>query len=517
MFFLFSTIIFVVGLRIMHDFNLTIIIFFGIICTIYIFGAAIMNVENRTLFIADNLDIMRGIDSQTVDLIYLDPPFNTNKEHKAPIGTPAEGAKFKDIWTDEDVKDGWYSEIAEQYPHIHQIIQASEHTYDHSMMIYLMSMSIRLIEMNRILKSTGSIYLHCDTTASHYLKLILDSLFGKKNFRNEIVWQRASGRAKGSQYESRSLGRDTDNIFHYSKSKDFTHNKVSQKLTEAEIFKKFPHTDSNERRYNTKTPLFCQPSMGDRPNLCYEYKGVKNPHSSGWRVSKEKLIEMDKAGDIIWREGKRPLRKSYADKYAGKPIGALWIDIPIAAGKERTGYPTQKPLALLDRIIKASSNEGDLVLDPFCGCATACVAAEKLRRQWIGIDISPAAEVITKIRLDEASEQGALFSPIKMSDVTVTSEPPIRTDTDPQALQKPKLPNYTVHKNYLYGKQEGFCNGCRDHFKIRNLTVDHIVPQSKGGTDHPKNLQLLCQACNSTKGRGTQAELIERLKTQEVL
>ena len=163
--------------------------------------------------------------------------------------------------------------------------------------------------------------------------------------------------------------------------------------------------------------------MGARPNLCYEYKDIKNPHPSGWRVSKERLIAMDKAGDIIWRIGKRPLRKSYADEYAGKPIGALWLDIPIAAGKERTGYPTQKPLALLNRIIQASSNESDVVLDPFCGCATACVAAEKLRRQWIGIDISPSAEDITKLRLDEANAQGQLETPIKMSDITLSKVP----------------------------------------------------------------------------------------------
>ena len=147
-----------------------------------------MNVENRTLFIADNLDIMRGMDSEIIDLIYLDPTFNTKKQYKAPIGSPAEGAEFKDIWTDEDVKDGWYSEIAELYPHIHQIIQAAEHTYDKSMMIYLMAMGIRLIEMQRLLTPTGSIYLHCDPTASHYLKLIMDDIFGKNNFRNEIVW-----------------------------------------------------------------------------------------------------------------------------------------------------------------------------------------------------------------------------------------------------------------------------------------------------------------------------------------
>ena len=152
-----------------------------------------MNVENRTLFIADNLDIMRGMDSESIDLIYLDPPFNSKRQYKAPIGSPAEGAEFKDIWTDEDVKDGWYSTIAEQYPHIHQIILAAEHTYDHSMMIYLMAMTIRLIEMRRILKSTGAIYLHCDPTASHYLKTVMDSLFGKNNFRNEIVWKSATG------------------------------------------------------------------------------------------------------------------------------------------------------------------------------------------------------------------------------------------------------------------------------------------------------------------------------------
>ena len=152
-----------------------------------------MNVDNRTLFIADNLDIMRGMDSDTIDLIYLDPPFNSKKQYKAPIGSPAEGASFKDIWTDEDVRDGWYSEIAEDYPQIHQIILAAEHTYDHSMMIYLMAMGIRLIEMKRILKPTGSIYLHCDPTASHYLKFVMDSIFGNQNFRNEIVWCYAGG------------------------------------------------------------------------------------------------------------------------------------------------------------------------------------------------------------------------------------------------------------------------------------------------------------------------------------
>lgn len=474
-----------------------------------------MNVANRTLFIADNLPVMRGINSDSIDLIYLDPPFNSNRNYSAPIGTPAEGAYFKDIWTDKEIEREWHGNIAETHQDLYEIIQASQAIYDKSMRIYLTAMTVRLFEMHRILKPSGSIYLHCDPTASHYLKLVMDSLFDKSNFRNEIIWQRASSRAKGSQHKSKSLGRDTDNIFHYSKSDAFIHNPVTQDLTEAEIHKKFPHTDENGRRYNTTTPLFCQPSMGNRPNLCYEYKGVRNPHPSGWRVSKERLIAMDKAGDIIWRDGKRPLRKSYADDYAGKPIGTLRLDIPIAAGKERTGYPTQKPLALLDRIIQASSNVADVVLDPFCGCATACVAAEQLQRQWIGIDISPSAEDITKLRLEEASAQGKLFTPIQMSDITVSNDSPSRTDKSDTPVQR-RLPAYQTHKNELYGIQEGHCRGCKLPYRFKDMTVDHIMPQSKGGTDHIENLQLLCNNCNSIKNKGTQQDLYERLEKRDM-
>ena len=409
-----------------------------------------MNIQNRTLFIADNLDILRGINANCIDLIYLDPPFNTNRNYKAPIGSPAEGAEFKDIWTDEDIKYEWHGQIAEQHEELYQIIQASEATYDKSMKIYLTAMAVRLFEMKRILKPTGSIYLHCDPTASHYLKLVMDSLFGKKNYQSEVIWGYRTQGVSMSAWPKKH-----DVILHYGGGAPPTFHPQKQRL----IYKKpFRHTKTDE-------------------------------------------------------EGNH-----YADVY----VRDVWDDDPetkalISQAKERTGYPTQKPLALLHRIIKASSNKGDMVLDPFCGCATACVAAEKLQRQWIGIDISPSAEVITKIRLEEASEQGSLFSPIQMSDVTVTSDPPVRTDNAEEIATQQKLPTYQSHKPELFGKQQGTCNGCQRPFYYRELEVDHIVPKAKGGVDHIGNLQLLCTTCNRLKSIGTVEELREKLSAHHLL
>ncbi|MXV76821.1 site-specific DNA-methyltransferase, partial [Candidatus Poribacteria bacterium] len=220
----------------------------------------VMNVQNRTIFERDNIEVLKGINSDSIDLIYLDPPFNSNKSYSAPIGSEAAGAAFKDSWTLDDVDNAWHGQIAEDYPSLYQCIVAAELAHGKAMKAYLIMMSIRMLEMHRILSPKGSIYLHCDPTASHYLKMMMDSVFGQDNFRNEIVWQRASGRAKGSQYKSKSLGKDTDNIFHYSKSNNLLHNLVTQPLSELEINEKFPYTDTNGRKYNTTTPLFRQPS-----------------------------------------------------------------------------------------------------------------------------------------------------------------------------------------------------------------------------------------------------------------
>ena len=417
-----------------------------------------MNVENRTLFIADNLNIMRGIDSRTIDLIYLDPPFNTKKNYKAPIGSPAEGASFKDIWTDDDIRYEWHGEIAETNDELYQIIQASEAVYDASMRIYLTAMAVRLFEMKRILKPTGSIYLHCDPTASHYLKLVMDSLFGKQHFRNEIVWcYRGGGVPKNDFAKKHGI------ILRYSKGKEVIFNVDDVRIPYSESV-----LESSESRYDKS------------------YRG--NKVYSGYKPNK-----------------------------LGKHPEDWWTIQPLLPSdkKERTGYPTQKPLALLERIIKASSNEGNMVLDPFCGCATACVAAERLDRHWIGIDISPSAEDITKLRLaDEVDKQASLWNPYQ--DVHIQSEPPIRTDELEDTPHR-RLLSAQLHKHKLYGRQEGRCNGCRYSMPFQNLTIDHIVPQSKGGTDGITNLQLLCNHCNSVKGNRTHQELITSLREKGIV
>ena len=459
-----------------------------------------MNVQNRTVFSHDNLPILRGIDSESIDLIYLDPPFNSNRNYAAPIGSEAAGAAFKDTWTLSDVDNAWHGEIADREPALYQAIHAAELTHGKGMKSYLIMMAVRLLEMKRVLKNTGSIYLHCDPTASHYLKIIMDSIFGKNNFRSEITWRRATSTQKGSQHRSLRWGNNADMLLYYASSREASLH-PERELTEVEIHEKFKHVDENgERYYNDSAHIWRTPSMGERPNLCYEWRGFVNPHSSGWRLSKERLEEEYQKGNIVIRPDGKLERRKYLKDYKGASYGNIWDDVLPPTKEERTGYPTQKPIALLERIIKASSNSGDVVLDPFCGCATTCVAAERLQRHWIGIDISPKAVDLVCVRLE--NEVGMFGDVIHRTDIPKRSE---------------KLPNYRTHKHTLFGKQEGLCNGCRTQFPFRNMTVDHIVPQSQGGTDHEDNLQLLCGACNSTKGSGTQAQLIARLKEQGVL
>ena len=406
------------------------------------------NFSTRTVWTGDNLDILRGINSESVDLIYLDPPFNSNRDYAAPIGSEAAGAVFKDTWTLDDVDEAWHGEIADRDPSLYSIIDAAGLAHGASMKSYLIMMAVRLLEMRRVLKPTGSIYLHCDPNASHYLKMLMDVVLGCKQFKNEIVWSYSRYTAQSKRFQ-----REHDVILLYGK----------------------------------KTPNF---------NVIYRPYGEK----SGKRDSHYKQDEDGQWFRWQKRKGQEPYKIYLSEK--GRRIGDVWpISHINASAKERLGYPTQKPLALLDRIIKASSNPGDMVLDPFCGCATTLVAAETLGRLWAGIDLSPLAVKLVGERLYD--HHGVFGQVVARTDV------PKRTDLG-------KLPNYRTHRHTLYGRQEGVCNGCLVLFPFRNLTVDHIVPQSKGGSDHLDNLQLLCGACNSKKGGRTMEALIADLLTAQI-
>ena len=447
------------------------------------------NVNPKTIFTGDNLPIMRGMNSASVDLIYLDPPFNSNANYAAPIGSEAAGAEFKDTWTLNDVDAAWLDLIEAKHPALNRVIHAAMTDSDKSYLIY---MAVRLIEMHRILKSTGSIYLHCDPTMSHYLKLVMDAVFVKRNFRNEIVWQRTNAHNLKAKYFSKTH----DVLLFYSKDKDYTWNKQYTDYSQAQLsrYKK----DETGRLYTGRDLTV---SSGGNRN--FQWRGSRPSSNRSWGASLEQLERWYTEGRILLKKDGTPRLdglKVYLDELPGKQIPAIWTDIPRIGNtsKERLGYPTQKPLALLERIIKASSNEGEVVFDSFCGCATTLVAADRLQRDWIGVDISAkAAElVVERIRTDQGM----------FEDILARTDIPQRTDLG-------DIPRYNApeNKTQLYGEQGGNCNGCREHFLKQNLELDHIIAKSVGGTDHIDNLQLLCGHCNRIKGNRGQEYLLSRL------
>ena len=340
----------------------------------------------------------------------------------------------------------WHGEIAEQNPAVYAVIDAAGVAHGASMKSYLIMMAVRLLEMHRLLKPTGSLYLHCDPTASHYLKLLLDAVFGSGNFRSEIVWKRTSGHSDAH----RQFAGQTDTLLFYATSDQSTFNVQHAAYSEKYIKSHYSTIDADGRAYTTRDLRSPHP----RPNLTYDYKGYK-PHPNGWSVSVERMTELDAVGLLSFPPSKdgRIRIKRYLDEMPGTRVGNLWDNIsPInSQAQERVGYPTQKPLALLDRIVSASSNPGDVVLDPFAGCATACVSAETLGRQWIGIDLSPLAATLVKTRLREAFK---LFY-----DVHHRDDVPRRTDLGP-------LPNYRTHRHTLFGKQEDAAAAAVSRFRF---------------------------------------------------
>jgi DNA modification methylase len=355
-------------------------------------------VPDNHLFYGDNLAVLREhVDSESVDLVYLDPPFNSNRNYNVIFarhdvkdhGDAAQIEAFGDTWhwtapvTDElyreAVTGGLPSGAAEGLRAFRTLLGEND------AMAYLVNMAPRLVELHRVLKTSGSLYLHADPTMSHYLKVLLDATFGAENFRNEVVWHRTA--AKGSPMQR--LPNNHDVILGYRKSQSGTWNPIMvpydlQNL-DPQTAAKYGNKDENGRRYQLTSLL--HPEQGRRPNLDYELMGVRRT----WRWSRERMEQAVEDGRVVQTApGRVPREKRYLDEQEGRLLGDVWTDIPPlnSQAAERLGFQTQKPVALLERIIAASSNEGDIVLDPFCGCGTTVDAAEKLGRRWIGIDIT---------------------------------------------------------------------------------------------------------------------------------
>ena len=406
------------------------------------------NWKNRTLFHGDNLKFLRGMNSGSVDLIATDPPFNKGRDFHATPDSLAAGARFQDRWSwDRDVHPTWVDQITDDYPSVMNVINGSRSSYGDDMGAFLCFMAVRLLEMRRVLKPTGSIYLHCDPTASHYLKELMDAVFGRKQFRNEIVWCYQTGGAS-----KRWFSKKHDLLLFYSKSSDYRFN-----------------ADQVRVRRSEKS-----------------LKRARNP--KGARISAADTTKL--ATDV-------------------------WTDIPAMnpMAVERIGYPTQKPLALYEQIIRASSNEGDMVLDPFAGCATTCVAAERLDRQWVGIDIWGKAHevVLDRLRKEGLLADGDSGGMLAFGDVYYEIEPATRTDEGNEAviflqvrerIKEPEGQKMSRAEMYefLLAQYGPRCQGCDRLFDDpRYLQLDHNTPRSDGGLNHITNRVLLCGPCNQAK------------------
>ena len=400
------------------------------------------NFKNRTLYHHDNLAVLRGMNSSSVHLIATDPPFNKNRDFHATPDSLASGAQFQDRWSwRDDIHDEWLIEIQRDHPDVWSVITTAKQVYGDDMGAFLCWLGVRLLEMHRVLREDGSIYLHIDHTAHAYVKTLMDAVFGKSCFKNEIIWDyRTGGVGK------RNWPRKHDTLLYYAKSQRFT---LTIPREESRDVRRFNKTDAEGRQY-------------------YE-----------------------KAGN-----------RYYADN--GVAITDVWSMPPVRnVSKERTGYPTQKPLALYERIIMASSNEGDIVLDPFAGCATTPIAAERLGRRWIAIDIWDGAIDVVRQRMEDNRQ---LLGDIPV--ILYTSEPPKRKDNgEPAVLElqmqrgRKRYPHPRSQHGGLITDIGAYCQGCgRDYgFDPRVLEVDHVRPKADGGSDAYDNLTLLCPPCNREK------------------
>jgi len=503
-----------------------------------------LNVKNRTLFHGDNLNFLRGINSDCIDLIATDPPFKKDRDFHATPDSLAAGASFQDRWSwKDDVEQEWIDQVTDDYPLLMGAIETARYAHSDGMGAFMCFMAVRLIEMRRVLKPSGSIYLHCDPTASHYLKAIMDAIFGHKNFVNDIVWRRAT-----SHNDAGRFGNITDNILLYAKmnSKRYWDGQsITTEKTPKNMEESYPMRDKRGRyrsadlsgplhnaergapstlpwrKYDVYKLGRCWsvPKTGAYADFISKkfipgYSDIKGVH--------DRLDALDKAGLIHHpTSGKWPGLKRYAIADTGNPPQNIILE-PIGftnynKSEEVTGYATQKPLALYSLFIKASCpKKKGIVLDPFAGCATTLVAAEKLKRQWIGMDIWDDAHEMV---IDRLKKEVFLSGPggdkggrlITEGEITYTKEPPKRTDDGEEAVPflktklkvaEPKGVKRTRAEmlEFLLSQHGSKCQGCdREFDDARYLELDHNTPRSQGGLNHISNRILLCGPCNKVK------------------
>jgi len=360
----------------------------------------------NTLYFGDNLDILRErVKDEVADLIYLDPPFNSRAQYNLIFDRPtddavsAQAGAFRDTWTWGEDAEWSFDEMMRIGGASARLVDALRSALGESdMMAYLVMMAVRMQELRRVLKPTGSLYLHCDPTASHYLKVLLDATFGADKFLNEIVWQRT-----GAHNDAKRFGRVTDSILLFTKSANYTFYPQYVDYDPEYIEERYRYRDPDGRRFWANTAT----SPNPRPNMMYEWKGCPSP-PNGWRFERATMERMDQEGRLYYSKSGMVYAKNYLDEQKGRPVQNLWNDIVMSkSGAERLGYPTQKPLALLKRIVLASSDKGDLVLDPFCGCGTTIEAAQHEGRQWIGIDVAVHAIKVIEARLSDRFDAAA--------------------------------------------------------------------------------------------------------------
>ncbi|MXY86845.1 MAG: hypothetical protein F4Y95_10270 [Chloroflexi bacterium] len=536
---------------------------------------------NRTIFISDNLPFLKQLDTGSVALVVIDPPFgkqqtfegrltpplsdaeldheydllagwgiqNENEAYEAGLEFPDQSgqtAKFRDIWDFryQVTEEQWHL-LEDRAPAALHLIETIRYVHSDERAAYITFMALRLIELRRVLKPDGSIYLHCDQFVSSYLRLLLDAVFGQGNFRNEIVWRRTSGQ-KGTRGPRKTLGMTTEAIHFYANS-DAHVIEVPRTKQITRGMRPFKHED-DRGVYRAVADLYADAALHDSPR--YEWRDHNPPH--GWRVSLENLEQLHAQDRIHYNSNGKPFRKQYRDEWEGAEVSSLWTDIPQARGAESTGYPTQKPQALARRIIETSSNPGDLVLDCFAGCAYVPVAAELTGRRWIGCDMSPRAWTVVRRQFEKQPDlrivtEGRLTAeaieprlehhdrvikvrgPNQLPERTTAEDPvsPSFLTSDPPRFRQTALEtSQAIWEAFVeyWGAECWYCGAPRARDR-RELQLDHIEPNARDGSnDDCWNRALACSPCNGDKGnRLTPEELIklallkQRIETEALM